>query len=491
MKVKVKERFASGLPDDDDHPYRSGPWRPQVTEYDAWDLEVEGDLPDDLAGTYLRNTENPLLPATARYHPFDGDGMLHSVTFEPGDGVRYANRFVRTEGFWAEREAGRALWAGVAEQTQHATRTDGWGPKPAMKDASSTDVVVHNGVALTSFWLCGDLYQFDPVTLEQLGRSDFGGDFPAGGVSAHSKVDPRTGELLWFNYTLGAPYLHAGEVTDDGKLSALHEVPVPGPRLPHDMAFTENYLVLNDCPMFWDPGALEAGYHVPTFFPDLPTRFALVPRSTAPAEIQAKGIRWFEADPTFVLHWVNAYEDGDEVVLDGFFQSNPSPEILPDVPFEQNLFRYLDLHTLDSRPHRWRFNTVTGHCTEQATSDQVREFGRMNPTRAGSAYRWSYDARPCEGWFGFDGIVKRDAADGSEEILRLPDGVYASETVMAARPGGTTEDDGYLLTITMDTVEDRSECWVIDAANVADGPIARVSLPERVSSGTHATWTDA
>ena len=98
-------RCSRTLPHDDDHPYRSGAWRPQNVEYDAADLDVTGELPDDLYGVYLRNTENPLHPAIVRYHPFDGDGMIHKVSFRDGK-VSYRNRFVRTDGLLAEQEAG-------------------------------------------------------------------------------------------------------------------------------------------------------------------------------------------------------------------------------------------------------------------------------------------------------------------------------------------------------------------------------------------------
>ena len=158
MKIQVHERFASGLPEDDVHPYRSGAWRPQSTEYDAWDLDVEGEIPKDLAGAYLRNTENPLLPSIQRYHPFDGDGMLHSISFQAGEAV-YHNRFVRTDGFRAEREAGESLWAGVAESPQVARREDGWGGAPShegrLEHRRGRPSMER---ALSSFWLCGDLY---------------------------------------------------------------------------------------------------------------------------------------------------------------------------------------------------------------------------------------------------------------------------------------------------------------------------------------------
>ncbi len=63
MRAELLTTFASTLPADDDHPYRTGPWRPQRNEWSVEDVEVvEGAVPDDLEGVYLRNTENPLHP---------------------------------------------------------------------------------------------------------------------------------------------------------------------------------------------------------------------------------------------------------------------------------------------------------------------------------------------------------------------------------------------------------------------------------------------
>ncbi|MGH3744340.1 MAG: carotenoid oxygenase family protein, partial [Mycobacteriales bacterium] len=143
MDVSVVGKMISTLPADDDHPYRTGAWTPQTQEWDATDLDVVGDLPDDLDGVYLRNPENPLHPAVSgRYHPFDGDGMLHAVSFQGGR-ASYRNRFVRTDGLGAEQAAGRSLWAGLAEHPEAAVRPDWWGARGRLKDASSTDVVVH------------------------------------------------------------------------------------------------------------------------------------------------------------------------------------------------------------------------------------------------------------------------------------------------------------------------------------------------------------
>ena len=282
VDVEVYGKMLSTLPPGDDHPYRSGAWRPQSVEYDADDLAVQGELPDDLYGVYLRNTENPLHPAIVRYHPFDGDGMIHKVSFRDGH-VSYRNRFVRTDGLAAEQEAGRSLWAGIAENPDVAVRPDGWGARGRMKDAASTDVIVHAGVAVASFYQCGDLYRLDPLTLNDLGKATWGGAFPRGaGVSAHTKVDDHTGELLFFNYRTEPPYLHYGIVDAHDRL--VHYVPIdlPGPRLPHDMAYTEHYAILNDMPLFWEPELIARGRYAARFHPELPSRLGVIPRRGAP-----------------------------------------------------------------------------------------------------------------------------------------------------------------------------------------------------------------
>ena len=483
MQVAVHRQFQATLPPDDDHPYRTGPWQPQRVEYDAWDLEVEGTVPDDLEGTYLRNTENPLHPPIRRYHPFDGDGMVHSVSFSNGE-ARYCNRFVRTDGLLAEQQAARALWAGVAEDPATAARPNDLGARPNMKDASSTDVVVHRGRALTSFYLCGDLYQLDPCTLAAQGRADFDGWFPTEGVSAHPKVDERTGELLFFNYGTEHPYMHYGEVDGQGRLTSYRDIELPGPRMPHDMAVTDRFAIVNDLPLFWDPNALEAGHYVPRLFDHLPSRFGLVPRGVD------EPVRWFEAAPTYVLHWINAFHDGDTVVLDGYFQHDPSPAPRADVAEALRRFRYLDLFSLRSRPHRWRFDLTTGRCHEEPLSDRITEFGMINPAYIGRPYRYTYSVLPADGWFGFVGLVKHDLITGEEQELALAPGVYVSEVAMAPRRSATSEDDGYLVTLTTDVAADRSQCLVFDAARLADGPVAAIDLPERISCGTHATWYD-
>lgn len=481
MSTTLIAEHTSNLPADDSHPYRSGAWQPNHREYNAADLEVEGEIPSALRGVYLRNTENPLHEAIGRYHPFDGDGMLHSMVFENGR-VQYRNRFVATDGLTAEADTGRPLWAGLMERPERSERP-GWGARTGLKDSSSTDVVVHNGRALTSFYQCGDLYETNPVTLAPLGKAAWANDItPGWGVSAHTKVDEATGELLFFNYAKEAPYMHYGVVDATGNL--VHYVPVelPGPRLPHDMAFTDRFAILNDLPLFWDPDALANGAHAVRFYPKLGSRFAILPRRGQPEDV-----RWFNAKPTYVLHWINAFEDGDEVVLDGYRQ-DPSRGAHIKLPDALKPFSMLDLQSVGAHAYRWRFNLKTGATTEGPLSDGISEFGMINQQFAGKPYRYTWEMTAKPGWFLFDGLHRLDVETGGRQSYRFPDGVYASESPMAPLRSGGDESDGCVVTFTTDMNENASWCEVFAADDISAGPVARVKLPQRICSGTHACW---
>ncbi|MCY1646799.1 carotenoid oxygenase family protein [Caulobacter sp. SL161] len=458
------------------HPYMTGPWTPQHEEVNAWDLEVlEGAIPADLDGVYLRNTENPVHDPVGRYHPFDGDGMIHQIEFK-GGAATYRNRFVRTRCFEAEQEVNEGLWGGLMDGPGVSKRP-GFGAHGSLKDSASTDIVVHNGEAIATFYQCGEAYRLDPLTLENLGVASWA---PLEGVSAHPKVDEATGELMFFNYSKAWPYMHYGVVGADGKRKLYQGVPLPGPRLPHDMAFSSKYAILNDLPVFWDQDLMARDIHAVRLHKGIPSRFALVPREGGEP-------RWFEAEPTYVLHWLNAYEDGDEVVLDGYFQEKPIPRPLEGAPDGHgHLMAYLDEHSFLPKLHRWRFNLKTGETTEKHLDDRVLEFGMFNQKYAGKPYRYAYSTTAKPGWFLFNGFVKHDLETGESWSISLPEGRYASEAPFAPKVGAVDEDDGYLVSFIIDENKGTSECLIVDAR--AFEVVCRVALPHKLSSGTHTVW---
>ncbi len=138
--------------------------------------------------------------------------------------------------------------------------------------------------------------------------------------------------------------------------------------------------------------------------------------------------------------------------------------------------------------HRWRFDLKTGETTETRLDDRVLEFGIINNQYAGVKNRWAYSAVSKPGWFLFTGLVKHDMETLESWAIDFGPERYGSEPGFAPRVGATEEDDGYLITYVTDMIEDRSECVIYDARKLADGPVARIILPGRISSGTHATW---
>ncbi|MEH6715211.1 carotenoid oxygenase family protein [Parasphingorhabdus flavimaris] len=461
------------------HPYLNGAWTPLMEEVDATDLEViEGAIPDDIDGIYLRNTENQIHQPLGRHHPFDGDGMIHQISFQNGK-ANYRNRFVKTRCFDAEQSAEQSLWGGLMDGPGTSLRP-GFGAHGSLKDSSSTDIVVHAGKAISTFYQCGEGYVLNPETLEPEGLAPW---VPIDGISAHPRVDENTGEMMFFNYSKFAPYMHYGVVDKDHKL--VHYVPIelPGPRLPHDMTFSENWSILNDLPVFWDEELLKRNIHAVRFHDDMPSRFALIPRHGDPSEI-----RWFEAAPTYVLHWLNAYEEGDEVIMDGYFQEDPSPPPIAEAGEHGHLMAYLDEHSFKSRLHRWRFNLKDGTTTEERLDDRIVEFGMINQQYSGRKYRYVYSTVAKPGWFLFCGFIKHDLETGESETVTLDDGRYASEAPFAPRINSQSEDDGYLVSFIMDENSGTSECILIDAKNFEAGPVCRIKLPHKICSGTHSTW---
>jgi carotenoid cleavage dioxygenase len=476
LEPKVKSSLKPTI-----HPYLTGAWKPSLNEYTATDMEVIGEIPKDIDGVYVRNTENPVHQAKGNYHPFDGDGMLHSVTIRNGQ-AEYRNRFVRTKGFEAEQIAGQSLWQGIANFVTAETRK-GWGAQGFVKDSSSTDVVIHAGKIMSTFWQCGEGYLLDPYTLENLGTQDW---VPEDGISAHPKVDLNTGEMLFFNYSNKPPYQHYGVVDKDNKLVHYTPIPLPGPRLPHDMAFSKNYAILADLPLFFDPDKIPQNKFRPRYHPDMPTRFAIFPRYGT-----EKDVIWFEAKPTYVLHWLNAYEEGDEVILDGYFQDQPNPPPLKWMPRRiGKVMASIDLKSLQTRLHRWHFNLKTGEVREYHLSDEIVEFGTFNQRYAGSKNRYYYSVWNKPGWFLFSGIMKHDLETGEVQKYDFGKKRYGSEAPFVPRIGAKDEDDGYLISFITDMKKNRSECVILDAKNIEAGPVCQIILPHRISSGTHACWAN-
>jgi len=455
-----------------EHPYLRGFYRPTACETTAQLDEVVGEIPRDLHGVYVRNGPNPRHAARGRYHWFDGDGMVHAISLEDGRAT-YRSRFVRTRGFEAEEAAGKALYSGLLESTDSNPADQPY------KDTGNTDVISHGGSLYALWYMSGAAHELDPVELTTVGPATFGRERPLR-MSAHAKVDRHSDELLFFDYGPRRPYLSYGVISAQHKLVHRVDIDLPGPRLPHDMAFTEHHAILMDLPVYPRPEALQEKRWIVAYHHDQPARFGVIPRRGG-----GDSIRWFEAEPCYVYHSFNAWEEGDEVVMIGCRCSDPMPTIDPDDPPE--LARGLANLRLDARLHCWRFNLRDGSTREHALDDQNCEFPTMADAYLGRRSRFGYAMSiPKTSTLLFDGIVKYDLHDGSSDRLAFGEGCFGSEAPFAARASAASEDDGYLLSLVR--TPEQSELWIVDAAEPSRGPLARVAIPVEVPLGFHACW---
>lgn len=464
-------------------PYLSGPFAPVFRECILQDLPVEGAIPTDMEGIYLRNGPNPRFAPPGRYHAFDGDGMLHSAHFSAGK-LTYRNRWIRTDAWQEEDNAGEGRYRGVMDTLK------GREDQP-LKNSANTDIVGHAGKAVASWYQAGVPYWIDPVTLETLGKAPLTG--LGGGFSAHCKVDEHTGEMMFFDYWNEAPYMSYGVVDRDGR--QVHQVPIalPGPRLPHDMAITEHYSILHDLPLIHCPEALRHGRHKIHFETTLPTRLGVIPRFG-----NADDVRWFEFSPCFIYHVINAWEEGPEVVMVGcryLPRQTPAGDI--DANATANDIAQL---RMNARLWQWRMNLQTGEAREQCLNDSLNvEFPGINLRFQGRKSRWGYLVDHDPNTLHWTGLRKFDLDTGICTSAWTDDAVNAwySEPWFAPRVGAhidaqtQAEDDGYIVVFCWNQATKIQEIQVFDAHDLNTGPLARIMLPVRVPSGFHACWIQA
>jgi len=468
VEREIPLRITSG-----NNPFLTGLFAPVSREITADELSVIGEIPEDLEGVYLRNGPNPIFAPRGRYHWFDGDGMVHAIAFRDGKAT-YRNRWVRTNGFMAEQEAGQAIWPGLMDRPDPSvpkgSGSDGW-----LKDTANTDLIFHNGYALALWYQCGLPYRLEARTLETLGVENFRGALKRT-VSAHAKVDEHTGELLFFDYATNPPFMTYNVVSANGELIHQSPIDLPGPRLPHDMAITEHYSILMDLPLFWDPQLLPKNIHKVTYYPNLPSRFAVLPRYGSNDKV-----KWFEATPCFIYHVVNSWEDGDEIIMDACRVVEPRPQ---NASGEGELARMQAFLRLEAQLWRWRFNLQTGVVKEEQFDEAKTEWPTMNKLRLGRKTRYSYNAYVPK----FNGLVKYDFEKGTVAEYLFGPGRIGSEAPFAPRLNAKGEDDGYVVSFVANVNNNSSEVVILDAKNFSAGPVARVQLPQRVPVGFHALW---
>ncbi|MEH2015546.1 carotenoid oxygenase family protein [Nostoc sp.] len=450
------------------NPYLDRNFAPIREEITTNKLPVIGELPFDLSGMFVRNGSNPQWTPIGQYHWFDGDGMLHGVRISNGVAT-YRNRYVQTAGWKKEREAGKALWSGFLEPPQIDN------PHGPGKNTANTALVWHAGQML-ALNEGGKPHAIKLPELETIGEYTYNGKLVSA-FTAHPKVDPITGEMIFFGYSLFTPpYLQYGVVSAEGELLRTVPIDLPIGVIMHDFAITENYTIFMDLPLTFSAERSQRGEPVMMFERDRPSRFGILPRHG-----DNSNIRWFESPACYVFHTLNAYEEGEEVVLIACRMSSTSVLISSDSQPDPEV----DIPRL----YRWRFNLSTGTVREEILDDVVSEFPRINENLLGRQNRYGYTNKIVYTPVAlFEGIIKYDFSSGKSQIHEHGQGRYGSEAVFAPRSGAIAEDDGWLVTFVYDENSNSSELVVVNAQDVTAEPVARVIIPQRVPYGFHGTW---
>ena len=454
--------------------FLDGNFSPVAEEHDTEEMEIVGTIPEDLKGHFLRVGPNPVhVFSEAAYHTFDGDGMIHAIEFARGN-ARYRNRFIQNEGFQLEQEQGDWMYKGMNSLMDPTPARIPEGA-PSAKNLANTAFAYHNN----TLYALHEPSQPTVIELPQLdtqGPTDFGGKL-AHPFTAHPKIDKKSGEMMAYGYSFQAPFVTYSVIDKTGDL--VHTTPITIPRsiFMHDFAATERYSLFLDFPITLDISRAISGGPAVDFEPQYGARIGVMPRYGTDADVQ-----WFEVATGVVIHTANAWDDGDEIVLQA--SRSTTADIAGAGTSEGN-----NLQENQGRLHEWRINLKTGVAAERPLSATPCDFPRVNDNYACQKTRYVYAGIfNTERAFTFDGILKYDDETGITTEFYYGPHRHGGEAVFAPKLGSSEEDDGYLVCFIHDEAKNRSECLIVDAKKLEAGPVASLILPFRVPYGFHAGW---
>ena len=470
----------------------TGNLRPLRLEGDIFDLEVEGEVPEQLNGTFHRvHPDAQLPPMFENDQFFNGDGMVTLFHFRNGK-VDFKQRYARTDKWKIERETGKSLFGAYRNPL-----TDDESVKGRIRGTANTNVIVH----------AGDLYALkedsppllmDPLTLETRGYTDFNGKMKSQTFSAHPKLDPISGNMVSFSYaasgilTRDCTYM---EVNPEGELVREVWFETPYYCMMHDFGVTEDYACFHIVPIVSSWERLEKGLPHFGFDTSLPVWLGVLPRDG-----EAKDMRWFKSPNLFCSHVMNAFNDGTKVYFDVPVAKNNMFPFFPDVtgaPFKpEEAASYMTRWTVDMNSKGEEFEKV------ERFTDMVGEFPRIDDRYATQAYKHGWllvtdRSMPFDGPGGrASGLVMNkighiDFATGNQSNWWAGSQSIIQEPCFVPRRPDAPEGDGYIIAVVDNLITNYSDLVILDAQAVEEGPVARLKLPVRLRSGLHGNWADA
>tara|TARA_B100001175_G_scaffold273910_1_gene247877 strand:+ start:2340 stop:3701 length:1362 start_codon:yes stop_codon:yes gene_type:complete len=430
-----------------------GNWAPVKEEITVSNLEVKGEVPKEINGLYLRNGMNPRSGYSD--HWFFGNGMLHGFNFENGK-VSYKNRYVRTPYYEKDLDV-----------------ISSFGDLSA--SPANTHIIKHADkfLALEEAHLPWEVDE----RLETKGVYDFSGKLE-GAMTAHPRICPKTGELLFFAYSMmSEPYLTYYRANPEGKLVQIEPIELPRAVMMHDWNITENNVVFMDLPIISDMNlAVETGSPF-GFKPEFGARLGVMPRNGSNSDV-----KWFDIDPCYVFHPLNSYEEGNKIVLHVCRQQ------------EAMVGGFQDIYggdTTVARLWKWTIDLEQGSVKEEQIDDAPCDFPRIDDRRIGLKNDYGYfttlDTEADSLTIGRH-LLKYDLVNNKRFTHDLGENVTGGEALFVPRNADSSEDEGWAISLAYEAETDRSKLLVINSQDFESAPVAEIYAPQRVPNGAHGSW---
>jgi carotenoid 9,10(9',10')-cleavage dioxygenase 1 len=479
-------------------PYSKPGFAPVHKEISLGEVRVEGTIPADFSGVYLRNgTNTQFSEISSRMHMFNGAGMLHQVQVKDGVAT-YSNSYVRTPRFEIERDRGSEVYpefgdfAGAGKAGMFKILIGllkqrlGVVPKlPTLESSSATTAIqYHHGklycLQETGYPFALDVQRSDGRLLLSGEGSwdDFDGklDTP---FTAHPKIDPDNGDWYTFSTDIMSGRIHYS-VLSEGKLKQHTQLLAEKPALAflHDYFLTAQHLVFPDLSLRFDSKNMTSDYRSPFYFDaDHKMRFGVIKRDHS----EGDAIQWFTTDiPGHIWHTINGWE---QTAADGTREIVLYAPVYPSYPSTVPIHTPLEPHT---RLYVFRLNLDSGEMSEQTClTEHFYERPSFNTAYMGKQNRYAYllDEEASGGIMG-KGVMKYDLIERCNvKYFDYGDHV-GGEALFVPKREPTAEDDGYLVDLLMS--EQGAYLVIIDAATMTE--LAKLHLPQRVPYGVHGCW---
>ena len=219
---------------------------------------------------------------------------------------------------------------------------------------------------------------------------------------------------------------------------------------------------------------------------DGPTKLALMDLTDGSV---IEGFETEDPSMVFATHHINAWEEGEEVVVD--LSTNRWDAIAKYMEIDMMLHHEeTNNEAAEFVVKRVRLNTRTRETVVQDWPEtenlmmNTLDFVVINDQFTGYKNRYAY------GWVSIDywrqRLVKRDLVDPAGDRVWGQASHYPGEMFFIPDPQGSAEDDGLLITVVFDGEKEESYLLLLDAATFKE--VNRAVLPTFVPFSFHGNW---